>query len=269
MNVESALAFVERHGAPHLKALACFAVGRSGVDETLADIAPRQRDDGSWSGIDLDMPADVSSISQTWIGLQWLIWLRPVDGERLDRTVAFLQRVQRPEGCWDEPDEIVEHNPPPWMVPGVHDNQVWLTAAVMCKLKELGRAKDVRAQRAKEFLRGAWQRDRKQFNDGTHSHWMALPLFFGSRTALDREMVAGCRARLMHAAEHNIFDPGDYIAAAYAALLTGDTALFAACMSKLEGFQQTDGGMSTNYGDYHRPNATVEMLMLLKRANRL
>ena len=98
---------------------------------------------------------------------------------------------------------------------------------------------------------------------------MALPLFFGSSNELDRKIVAGCRARLTHAAENNVFDPYDYHSAAYAALLTGDTSLFATCMAKLEGFQQPDGGMMTHYGDHHRPNGTVEMLFLLKRANKL
>lgn len=269
MNVEQAVAFVEAHGDPAHRALACYAVGRIDADEALAAIAVRQRADGSWSGIDLDMPADVPSISQTWIGLQWLIWLSPAGTDMIDRTVAFLKDAQQPAGNWDEPDEITQHNPPPWMIPGNHDNQVWLTSAVMCKLKELGREKSVRQYQARRFLRGAWQRDRKQFNDGTHSHWMALPFFFGSSTELDREIVTGCRARLTYAAENNVFDPIDYHAAAYAALLTGETTLFAACMSKIEGFQQPDGGMTTNYGDQHRPNGTVEMLFLLKRANRL
>lgn len=269
MNVEQALAFVEAHGDPPQQALARYAVGRIGADEALTAISARQRADGSWAGIDLDMPAAVSSISQTWIGLQWLIWLRPAGVDLLDRTVAFLKGVQQPAGNWDEPQEIVAHNPPPWMLPGNHDNQVWLTAAVMCKLRELGREDDVRAHQALHFLRGAWQRDRKQFNDGTHPHWMALPLFFGSTHELDREIVTGCQARLLYAAENNVFDPVDYPAAAYAALLSDDAELFDACMTRLEGFQQPDGGMTTHYGDQHRPNGTVEMLFLLKRAKML
>lgn len=269
MNVEQAVAFVEACGDSPLKALARYAARRITADEALAAIAERQRADGSWSGIDLDMPAAVSSISQTWIGLQWLIWLRPAGADMLDRTVAFLKGVKQPAGNWDEPDDITQHNPPPWMIPGNHDNQIWLTSAVMCKLKELEREKDVRAHLARRFLRRAWQRDRKQFNDGTHSHWMALPFFFGSSNELDREIVAGCRARLLYAAENNVLDPGDYHAAAYAALLIGDTTLFAACMSRIEGFQQADGGMTTRYGDQHRPNGTVEMLFLLRRANKL
>jgi hypothetical protein len=269
MNVELAVAFVEAHGDPAQKALASYAVGRTSLDEAITAISLHQRADGSWSGIDPDMPAAVSSISQTWLGLQWLIWLRPAGADLLDQTVAFLRSVQHPGGNWDEPDEIVSHSPPPWMIPGNHDNQVWLTSAVMCKLKELGRDGDVRSHQALHFLRGAWQRDRRQFNDGTHSHWMALPLFFGSTHELDREIIAGCRARLVYAAENHVFDPYDYHSAAYAALLTDDTALFTLCMNKLEGFQQPDGGMTTNYGDHHRPNGTLEMLFLLKRANML
>ena len=155
MNVEQAVAFVEAHGDPPQQALARCAVGRIDADEALAAISVRQRADGSWAGIDLDMPTAVSSISQTWLGLQWLIWLRPAGADLLDRTIAFLKSAQRPVGNWDEPDEIVAHNPPPWMLPGNHDNQVWLTSAVMCKLKELGHEKAVRLYQARHFLRSA------------------------------------------------------------------------------------------------------------------
>ena len=34
------------------------------------------------------------------------------------RTVAYLASTQSPYGYWDEPDEILDHNPPRWMLPG-------------------------------------------------------------------------------------------------------------------------------------------------------
>ncbi len=269
MNVDQAVTFVESSGTPAQIALARYAVGRIDADQALRAIIPHQRADGSWSGIDLDMPDAVSSISQTWIGLQWLIWLSPAGQNSLDRTAAFLKRVQHPEGCWDEPDEIAAHNPPSWMMPGNHDNQVWLTSAVSCKLKELGRTEDVNYEQALDFLRGSWQREEKQFNEGVHAHWMALPVFNGSVDAFDCEIAVGCRDRLADALDRDAVDPGDLAAIAYAGLLTSDVDLFRRSLNKIERTQRLDGGMTTRYGDQHRPNGTVEVLFLLKRANML
>ena len=269
MNVEQAVTFVESSGKPAQIALAHYAVERISAEEALQAIAPHQRADGSWSGTDEDMPGDISSISQTWVGLQWLIWLHPAGDDPLQRTVEFLKRVQHPESFWDEPDEITAFNPPPWMQPGNQDNQVWLTSAVCAKLKELGQQDQVNFEQALEFLRLSWRADERQFNDSTHPHWMALPLFHNSTHAGDNEIEAGCRDRLVEAVEHNRLDPYDYPAVAHAAILASDLDLFRRCMDKLEGFQQPDGGLMTHYGDQHRANGTVELLFLLKRAHML
>jgi hypothetical protein len=268
MDIERAVAFVEAQGEAPQVALARYAVGRIGAEEVAQAISVRQRDDGSWSGIDHDMPAAVSSISQTWIGLQWLIWLDAPEGDTLvERTVDFLRAAQHPQGYWDEPDEIVQHHPPPWMLPGNPENQVWLTSAVMCKLKELGRDDGVNRAGALDFLRAAWQSEKGYFHEGGHPHWMTLPLLHGSERDDDRAIAAGCRDWLAHLVEERLIDPYDYAAVAYAALLTNDDVLFRLCMESIETFQKADGGMTTQYGDQHRVNGTVETLYLLKRAS--
>ncbi len=121
------LEYVRRNGSELMGALAAHATGLAS--------------DGDMEGV-------LSTISQTWQGLQWLLWTCPSDSAPLDRTVDFLRRTQHVGGYWDEPPGILEFNPPPWMVPGNHANQLWLTSAVCCKLLELGRQADVRFEAA-------------------------------------------------------------------------------------------------------------------------
>ncbi len=269
MNIQRALAFLDASGETAFTALGRCAVGLVDAEAVLTAIAPYQRADGSWAGIDKDMPAQISSISQTWIGLQWLIWLRPAGGDLLDKTVAFLRAAQKPNGCWDEPDEIKAYNPPPWMLPGDPANQRWLTSAGACKLKELGRTGDVNFAAALDFIRSSWDAQARRFTEYPHTHWMVLPLLFDSPDAHDRDIAAGCRDLLSGLVDRSALDPYDYHSVAYAALLTGDDDLFKRALAKIESFQQADGGMSTNYGDQHRPNGTVETLFLLRDANLL
>ena len=269
MNVDQAVSFVESSGTAAQVALAHSAVGRIGADDAVEAVAAHQRADGSWAKIDPDMSGDLSSISQTWIGLQWLIWLSPAGADQLEHTIAFLRGAQRRQGFWDEPDEIAQFSPPQWMLPGQRDNQVWLTSAVCCKLKELDRSADVSYEAALEFLRGAWSDENRRFSDDPHPHWMALPLFHNSIDPRDALIEAGCRERLVEAIENSRLDPSDYTAVAYAAMLGSDVELFRRCLDKIESYQQADGGMTTRYGDQHRPNATVETLFLFKCANLL
>ena len=65
----------------------------------------------------------------------------------------FLKRSQHEDGYWDEPEEIVSYDPPFWMLPGQYANQVWLTSAISCKLKELGVEQQVDFEKAVAFLR--------------------------------------------------------------------------------------------------------------------
>jgi len=270
LDAARAVAFVEREGSPVWATWARFVVGHAGASSVLEAIAPYQRADGGWARIDPDLPADLSLISQTWLGLQWLIWLAPMGQGRIERTVEFLRAHQRLDGCWDEPGEILEHDPPPWMEPGVYANQLWLTAAVGCKLAELDRLGQVHEEITLEFLRKGWTGER--FPQFVHPHWMAMPLFhLRGQTPLDYAIRDGCRAFLTDALERGAVDPFDVTAIAYGSALCGrfGEGLLARCLATMEGYQQADGGWLTHYGDQHRPEATVEALMLARRVGRM
>jgi hypothetical protein len=269
VNIEKAIRFVQNSKDPVLSALALYATGRIDTEKALDTIKVYQRDDGGWSGTDKDFQYDLSAISTTWVALQWLIWIDASDSAVLERTVDHLRRAQKRDGSWDEPDEITQYHPPPWMMPGRYENQLWLTSAVCCKLKELGREQDVDFDRALNFLRKGW--DGSRFPVFIHTHWMAMPLLHLQDTgnALDRQIIAGCKRFLYKAIVNNQVDPGDLNAIAYASLLAGSFAgdLLEISLNGVVRNQMDDGGWKTNYGDKHRVGFTAEALFMLKKAD--
>ncbi|MBN1538454.1 MAG: hypothetical protein JW908_17090 [Anaerolineales bacterium] len=266
IDIDKAVHFVEASGDLVLSALAAYAAGKQGAAETLQIIKAYQRSDGGWTKTDKDFRSDLSVISTTWVALQWLIWLGSRQSSVLEKTVAFLKNVQKEAGFWDEPQEICQYKPPFWMLPGRYENQLWLTSAVCCKLKELGREGDVDFEKALNFLRRGW--DGKRYPVFSHTHWMVMPLLAMQNTggSLDHEIILGCKTFLKNAIENGEVDPGDLCAITYASRLAGEYAkdLYELALQGVMKNQADDGGWITRYPVIHRPGITVEALFLLK-----
>ena len=260
-------AFVQRNGSELMQALAAHAIGIASGDDVVTHLQTYQNDDGGWERFDSDMQGALSTISQTWLGLQWLLWTKPSDSVPLDRTLEFLRLSQHDEGYWDEPSDILRYDPPPWMLPGNRAHQLWLTSAVCCKLLELGRETEVRFDAAVEFLRRGWEKD--HFPVYQHTHWMAANLFsrLSEPTDLDRRIATGSARRLVNDLATGTGDGADMTSIAYSAFQSGARELFDIAFPKVVTNQAEDGGWTTGYGDKHRPQATVEAMHLLKIAS--
>ena len=261
-------AFVRDSGSPLARALAGHASGLTSADDALSELVAFQNPDGGWRGLDSDMEAPLSTISQTWVGLKWLHWLGPPDAAPVDRTAKFLRLSQHPDGYWDEPEEILEHGPPPWMVPGDFSNQVWLTAATCSRLVLHSRQSGVRFDAALDFLRAAW--DGERFPRYNHTHWVSLVVFglMAEQTPADRDIFDGSVRFLEDALAEDGVDTLDVIEIARDALYAGRPAarLFEAALPKLLAGQANDGGWKTGYGERHRPKGIVEAVYVLKLA---
>ncbi len=267
IDVKKAIQFVNNSGDPGLKAMAAYVNGGMSKDQVLGTLAAYQNADGGWTKTDKDMMGDISAISTTWVGLQWLLWIGAAGSSMLEKTIEYIRQAQKSDGSWDEPEEIRNFNPPWWMLPGRYENQLWLTSAVCCKLKELDRERDVQFNRALDFLRAGW--DGKRFPVFIHTHWMAMPLFYMANTGShqDQEIVRGCAQFLYDAIESHKVDPGDNCAIAYASRMTqgiGDD-LYSSALENVLANQLEDGGWKTNYGEKHRASFTVDALFLLKK----
>lgn len=267
VDIDNAIRFVHASKDPILSAMASFVTETMGTAEVLDALKVYQRPDGGWTKTDKDFQGDLSAISTTWVALQWLLWIGAGGSDVLEKTVAFLRSVQRADGSWDEPDEIRQYDPPPWMLPGRYENQLWLTAAICCKMKELGREQDVDFERALGFLRQGW--DGSRFPVFIHTHWMAMPLFHMLNTGSDsdQQIIMGCKRFLYEAIVIGQIDPGDFSSIAYAGRLARGVAddLYQTAIKAVCNNQMDDGGWKTNYGDKHRPGLTVDTLFLLKK----
>ena len=264
---DSATAFVHNTNDPVLSSLALYASGSCSREDVINCLETYQRDDGGWTRTDKGFQGDLSIISATWVAVQWLNWIGDRNSSVLRKTLNFLRTTQREDGSRDEPDDIVNFNPPFWMMPGRYENQVWLTSAICCKLKESGREQQVDFTKALEFIRQGWKGER--FPVYQHTHWMAMPLLslIGTGDEADEEIIRGCRKVLYDAVAADKADPGDTISIAYASHLAGEIAedLFDITLDKVKGYQHDDGGWITNHGEEHRAAFTVEALFLFKR----
>lgn len=176
--------------------------------------------------------------------------------------MEFLRQCQHEDGYWDEPVEILQYDPPPWMVPGSLANQLWLTSAVCCKLLELGREAAVQFDAAVEFQRNGWERE--GFPVFLHTHWMALYIFrsLKEQNEMDRRIARGCATRLKDDLAGDKLDATDVTSIAYAALGSGARDVFDVAFPMVVANQAEDGGWTTGYGDIHRPQCTIEAMHL-------
>ena len=259
-----AVDFVTQHGDGPTQALARFSAGQLGADETLAAFGAYQLPDGGWMGIDKDFVGDISIVSCTHVALDWLAAVDPDDERLLPRTLSHLKAIQRDDGSFDEPESILKFDPPVWMRPGDAAIQAWLTAAVLCRLHELGQQEAIDFDGGMAFLRTVW--DGSRFPHYTHTHWVALPLF-ASGDAKDRETALACRAVLTEAIEAEAVDLGDAAAIATGSWLAGEVGsqLLDQALEMVLASQDEDGGWKTSYGEKHRVAMTVAALVLLRK----
>ncbi len=270
MNIPKAIEFIESSNDQVLKSLAYFLVRRQSKEETLKTISSYQLYDGGWTATDKDFQEKISTISCTWPAIQWMIWLEiPSNNIYLTKTLDFLKQKQTIDGYWDEPLSILIYNPQQWMKPEIYENQLWLTSAVCCKLRELNLEKEVNYDKAISFLLSGW--NGSCFPVYAHTHWMSLYVFSGYDFPLYNEIFEGCKTYLMHAIENNTTDTGNFAIIAYNSYKCGKPAndLFQLAYNRLNDIQDDDGGIMSHYGEMHRPGITLEALALEKAINNI
>lgn len=265
-DIAGAVRFVSNRGTGLQIRLAQFAVGETdarAVEELLADY---QNDGGGWRSLDGSGRFPLSTISFTQVALEWLAHLQPEKETLIDRTMVFLSRTQRPDGSWDESEDILTFDPPPWMHPGVHANRVWLTVAILARVQALGRTEEIRFRDALDFVKAAWTDD--GFPAYPHTHWVALELLSGldERDEQDDLIMRGCVDYLTDAIERDTIDTNDLTSVIQAATAAGASSLERMAMVRFNEGQAADGGWNTEYGDALRPAATVKALLFLRRS---
>ena len=256
VDLVNAFSFLTDHGQAHHLRLGEYAVGSVTSADVIQAMLPFQHESGGWMALEPETPVDSPGIRSCYRALQWLRWISADNHEAVDKTATFLARHQHMDGSWHE----VQSEPTP---PG---EIVLLTAAICRALMETGHETEVYFGRALNYLSDAW-------NDGTvhdpdtpiAAFTMMLPLFKIGGQSSDQHIVDGCTDKLSTAIEANTLDPADTVSIAHAALLTryAGRRLYVRSRNRALELQESDGGWATRRGEAHRPNVTVDALLLL------
>lgn len=127
VSIDRAISYVQSHGDEIEKArLTSILYQEPCPQSVLEELSQLQFADGGFS---YWLPGrSVSTVSDTAYMLSWFDDLSIRTGEMLDRAIEFIFRHQRPDGGWDEVEEIKELDSSDWLTPGRLDTRVWLTA---------------------------------------------------------------------------------------------------------------------------------------------
>ena len=75
-----------------------------------------------------------------------------IESEIAQNAIEFLLNKQTEEGYWDEPKELLEYNPPKWLMPGNINTILWETANACHLLAILGYIQSPHLTKGVDFL---------------------------------------------------------------------------------------------------------------------
>jgi len=150
VNLEKAVVYVQTKGNIIERArLASILWGKTPQEEVLKKLADIQNPDGGFSY----WVKDFSTVCDTVHVLTWLDDLSLRREPLVEHAIDFLLSQQKEDGGWDEVEKVIKTNPPPFLIPGVIENRIWLTAYCAHWFVRLGYAEHSKAKACPaEFL---------------------------------------------------------------------------------------------------------------------
>ena len=235
--------------------------------EILKNLALKQNSDGGFSY----WVKEVSNICDTCYILEWYDDLKVYKGETIDCACNYLLERQQEDGGWDEVSLVSNYNPPKWMIPGIIQNRVWLTAYCAHILIRFGYAEAEGTYCPTDFLLANCDSSGR-FTGYLRATWLALPML-SFYPGPDPESFN----RAVKVIEEN-FSPdwkGTYLAWLTRCLKDGGLSpnhkLVIRSLSELKKKQKLDGSWDPEEGEgeEHRVNATICVLRSLKEFDAL
>ena len=124
VDIDAAIGYVVAHGDPVERArLTYLRTGQRPSAEIIARIAVGQTAEGGWPA---SGDGTIPSVDATCFRLNELDDLGGLHGAAIDRALAWLAGVQRPDGSWQE-DEVLAAEAPAWAMPGDPEATLYLT----------------------------------------------------------------------------------------------------------------------------------------------
>jgi hypothetical protein len=137
LDVQRAISFVEENGTELEKYRLNYLLGKKRDDEVpLRYLRGLQNVDGGFPFN--DEKGKLSSANKTSVNLGLIFELGLTGSDVCRKIVEYLIDVQAEDGSWDENHAINRYNPPFWNMPGDLKTKMWLTAAILNYLIQLG-----------------------------------------------------------------------------------------------------------------------------------
>jgi hypothetical protein len=263
VDIDAAIGYVVAHGDPVERArLSYLRTGQRPDDEIIERIVSTQTDSGGWPA---STEGDIPSVDATCFRLNELDDLGGLHGEAVDRALAWLAAMQRPDGTWQE-DESLAEEAPDWAMPGDPEATLyqtslagfWLTVAEI----EMHPHLDVPARYARTLGTAATWVVNQLRPDGTWpsflaAGWHAAGLLYGQQYFYE-----SARVQLVLGDRLSDMTPADIasMAAALRRVNLGDDWLLQSARKRLAETQRTDGGWDSAEGPIFDVHTTLTVL---------
>ena len=188
MDFTKTVEFVQRMGSEEeVERLECILEGRKPKTRFVVEFRRLQNTDG---GFPLNMEKDKPSTLMDSVFV--LICLEDFNSLQIDiveKIVDFFFAKQNKDGSWNENENILPYNPPPWMNPRDIRTKILFTAYTGFWLAKLDYSEDNRIKKACDFLIN-YRRENGGFEGFKHNTWIAATLFamvYGKRCNITRD----------------------------------------------------------------------------------
>lgn len=245
--LSSAVAFIRDAGDELERGRLAGILGREQPEpKVIRVLATRQNEDG---GFPYQMIAGrPSAVAATAAALQWLHDLRHAASSQVERAVAYLLTVQRPDGTWEESPSLVKYDPPPLARPGHAAGRLYATALAASWLARLlgPRHESVHAAAAAV---GASRQEAWPEDEPVQITILAVALVALTDGRSAPVTRSGLEALVRLPAEAWSADRlADLALSSYAAGFAADEPLLTWALRRLTAMQREDGGWSSEHG---------------------
>lgn len=188
MDFTKAVEFVQRMGnEKEVERLECISEGRKPKTRFVEELRRLQNTDG---GFPLNRKqGKPSTLMDSAVILVHLEEFNSLQIDMVEKIVSFLFARQNRDGSWNEDENILPYNPPPWMNPREIGVKILSTAYTGFWLAKLGYSEDNRIKKACDFLIN-YRKENGAFEGFKHNTWIATSLFamvYGKRCNVTRE----------------------------------------------------------------------------------
>ena len=263
VNIKNAIEFVKSYGSQIEQArLDSILLGTPAPVTIQQELTKLQNPDGGYSY----WIKGCSTVYDTVHILTWLDDLKIQNGPLVDSAFNFLIKNLKPDGGWDEVEDIKNADPPPFLMPGEINTRIRITAYCAHWLMRFERGGEGGIkEKNTEFLK-SYIKPSGLLIDNLQPTWDVLVLFSyspGMDSLLFKETL-----RIIEKNYAPQKWSGSYLA--YLLCCLRDSGLHSShpfvdrCLKELTDKQLSDGSWNSRYGEGHSADAIVETLRVLK-----